>query len=289
MNKFGISYYSMQSGSRIPLSGLDVRILRPGQTWDQGIVLAESSPGSAYYEITLLSDEDCGYYEIWDNRSGTGAFSGKTQIIGKVDYRALQVGAVSQDRIANSAVSHDKLAQEAVRDIHVLGGTISTQKLADLAVTSQKLANDAVTTPKIEDRAVDGSKIAYAAIAEPHLDDGAVTTPKIEDAAVTLAKLAPSVLSVLPLVYTMDKGTAKGNVSDSIPPDYSVDDRYTHTFDYSGSVDPVVLIEQRAVTQVQIYSLSYSGISQGLNRLTVVVQGEAGRAIDYRLLIMVLN
>lgn len=265
MYKFGISYYSMQAGARIPLSGIDVRILRPGQSWAQGMPLAESSPESGYYEISILTEDNSGFYEIWDNRSGSGAYSGKTCIIGKVDFRALQLGSVNQDRIANTAVSNDKIAQDAVREPHILGA----------AVTSQKIADRAVTTPKIEDHAVTGDKVSPAAIGTVHVADGAITPEKL-NSSVFIPKVA---------VQTALQGM--GNVSASSPPDYQLDDEYSHTYLFPASAnEPVALLEQKGEYPVTVKSISYTGASQGLSMLTVVVKGEIGRVINYRLIIM---
>jgi hypothetical protein len=113
----------MEDGQRVPLSGVDVRLLSPGASWDDGILLIEKET-SGFYEC-FIDEEDCGYYEVWDNLSDPdGAFSGKTCIIGKVDARGLQNeciygnhildGVVTANKIANNAISLNHLSSEFI-------------------------------------------------------------------------------------------------------------------------------------------------------------------------------
>lgn len=268
MNKFGISYYSMQAGQRVPLSGVAVRILRPAQAWEHGLPLTETSAGSGYYEIVLLSEADCGYYEVWDNTSGLPAFSGKTYTIGKMDYRGLGLAAVTQSRIQNAAVSFDKLGQECVREVHILDGAVTSSKIGTAAVTNWKIADNAVNNEKIDNLAVD--------------------TRHINDRAVTPDKLSFAVMSGVPrlLIQYSDKGM--GNISGSTPPDYSRDTTYTHTIEYESKLEPVVMVEQRTRPSVEIESILCSLLPSGQSRLTVVVYGPSERPADYRIIVFLI-
>jgi hypothetical protein len=106
MYKFGISYYQMLGSSRIPISNLEVRLVRPGQTFDSGIILREFLPDSGYYETDRLTEEDNGLYEIWDNKTdGHGANSGKVTIIGKLDKSAFQKACITAEALAEDCVS----------------------------------------------------------------------------------------------------------------------------------------------------------------------------------------
>ena len=44
MYKFAISYYTMEGTERKPQSGVDIRLLRPGQSWAEGKKLIETTP-----------------------------------------------------------------------------------------------------------------------------------------------------------------------------------------------------------------------------------------------------
>ena len=120
MYKFGISYYQMLGSSRIPISNLEVRLVRPGQIFDSGISLREFLPDSGYYETDRLTEEDNGLYEIWDNKTdGHGASSGKVTIIGKLDKSAFQKGCITSEA----------LAEDCVKDNHIKAGTLTFTKL----------------------------------------------------------------------------------------------------------------------------------------------------------------
>ena len=53
MFKYGISYYTMEEGARKPQSGVDVRLLRPGADWQNGLRLIETE-NSGYYECMKM-------------------------------------------------------------------------------------------------------------------------------------------------------------------------------------------------------------------------------------------
>lgn len=114
MYKYGISYYKMELGERVPLSGVDVRLLRPGADWVNGLPLTETET-SGYYECFITDEVDCGYYEVWDDRgNANGSFSGKTCTIGKLDARGLQNDCIYGNHILDGVVTAGKIANEAV-------------------------------------------------------------------------------------------------------------------------------------------------------------------------------
>lgn len=118
MYKYGISYFKMENGQRLPLSGVDVRLLSPGESWDNGIPLVEKET-SGYYEC-LLDENDCGYYEIWDNLGDSdGTFTGKTRIIGKMDARGLQNECIYGNHISDGVVTATKIANNAISLNHL--------------------------------------------------------------------------------------------------------------------------------------------------------------------------
>lgn len=92
MYKYGIAYYQAQGQTRVPVTGLTVRLVRPLASWASGITMQETAPG--YYEATVLTEAQCGFYEIWDTASYSGgAPSGKHAIIGKLDLNGIQGGS----------------------------------------------------------------------------------------------------------------------------------------------------------------------------------------------------
>lgn len=129
MYKYGISYYRMESGYKVPHSGLTVKILRPGETWADGINLTENQTGSGHYEVNIESDTDCGYYEIWDNLSGSGAFSGKACIIGKLDARGLQNNCIYSNHICDGAITESKIGAGAINLSHLTGVRLGVNQL----------------------------------------------------------------------------------------------------------------------------------------------------------------
>ncbi|GAB1467723.1 hypothetical protein MASR2M64_04060 [Candidatus Cloacimonadota bacterium] len=121
MYKYGISYYKMELGERVPLTGVDVRLLRPGADWVDGLLLTETET-SGYYECFISDEADCGYYEVWDDRGNpAGSFSGKTCTIGKLDARGLQNGCVYSNHILDGVVTTDKIANGSVTMNHLNG------------------------------------------------------------------------------------------------------------------------------------------------------------------------
>lgn len=87
--RYGIAYYDTVGQSRVPLTGLSVRLVRPNAAWSSGLVCTETAPG--YYEAAVTDSTLCGYYDIWDTRSvPAGARSGKTAILGPLDAAGIQ-------------------------------------------------------------------------------------------------------------------------------------------------------------------------------------------------------
>ena len=130
MYKFAISYYTMEGTERKPQSGVDIRLLRPGQSWAEGKKLIETTPNSGYYEIGIEAEADCGFYEIWDNIGSTqGQFSGKTCTIGKLDARGLQNNCIYGNHLLDGVVTGSKIANEAIGTEHLQTGLFSLTKL----------------------------------------------------------------------------------------------------------------------------------------------------------------
>ena len=89
MYKYGIAYYQAQGNARVPVTGLSVRLVRPGMNWINGLAMQETAPG--YYEITVQTEDLCGFYEIWDTSLyPPGGFSGKHAVLGKLDFAGIQ-------------------------------------------------------------------------------------------------------------------------------------------------------------------------------------------------------
>ena len=130
MYKFAISYYTMEGTELKPQSGVDIRLLRPGQSWAEGKHLIESVPDSGYYSIDIQNESDCGFYELWDNLGYIqGQFSGKTRTIGKLDARGLQNNCIYGNHILDGVVTGSKIANEAIGTEHLQNGLLSLTKL----------------------------------------------------------------------------------------------------------------------------------------------------------------
>jgi len=130
MYKFAIGYYTMEGTERKPQSGVDIRLLRPGQSWAEGKKLIETTPNSGYYEIAITNEADYGFYEIWDNIGNTqGQFSGKTCTIGKMDARGIQNNSIYANHILDGVVTGSKIANAAIGNEHLQNGLLSLTKL----------------------------------------------------------------------------------------------------------------------------------------------------------------
>jgi hypothetical protein len=130
MYRFAISYYIMNGVTRIPLSGVTIRLVRPGDTFLNGVKLSEKPTGSGYYETEVLSESFWGFYEVWDDRvDPNGSFSGKTCTVGKLDARGIKDSAIYSNHILNEAITPEKLADDCIEPRHVKDSTISLSSL----------------------------------------------------------------------------------------------------------------------------------------------------------------
>lgn len=130
MFKYGISYYIMEEGARKPQSGVDIRLIRPGADWQNGIRLNETD-NSGYYECLIENESDCGFYEIWDNRGNSnGSFGGKTCTIGKLDARGLQNDCIYGNHILDGVVTGSKIANSSVSAKHLDGSLFTLSKIS---------------------------------------------------------------------------------------------------------------------------------------------------------------
>jgi hypothetical protein len=130
MYKYGISYYYMDGTIRKPRTGVDVRILRPDQSWSEGSRLIEVPEGSGYYEIGIEAEADCGFYELWDNLGNPlGQFSGKTCIIGKLDARGLQNNSIYGNHILDGTITGPKIANGSLSKTHLTPEILNLSKL----------------------------------------------------------------------------------------------------------------------------------------------------------------
>ncbi len=130
MFKFGISYYTMEDGVRLPQSGVDIRLLRPGEGWNDGKKLREQGPQSGYYEIAVENEADCGYYEIWDDlNAAQGRFSGKSCSIGKLDARGLQNNCIYSNHVQDGAITAGKVANNSIGANHLQEAQLPLSKL----------------------------------------------------------------------------------------------------------------------------------------------------------------
>lgn len=194
---------------------------------------------------------------------------------GSIVSAMLATNSVTQSKIANAAVTHEKLGQEAVREQNIMDGEVKTDKLANGAVTSVKIENGAIANEKIANHAVTTEKI----------DEDGVRTSNINDGAVTFAKLNDDVKGFLRNISIQGQSAGRGNISGSSPPDYNVDSEYTHVFEfYDVDKEPIVLLEERGGWPLSILSRSVGGLGPGVYAVTIVVAGEAGRDINYRLI-----
>jgi len=139
MYKFGISYYIMSAYSRIPLSNVDVRLVRPGDVFSNGIKCKETPQGSGYYETDKLLEPEWGFYEIWDDRQNpNGGFSGKTCTVGKLDARGIQNSSIYTNHVENEAITSEKIAKNAIHSEHIDDCIFPLSKLAAEVQTETK-------------------------------------------------------------------------------------------------------------------------------------------------------
>lgn len=130
MYRFGISYYIMNSANRIPLTGVTVRLVRPGASFAQGIKVEENPSGSGYYETDTLREQDWGFYEIWDNQvDPNGSFTGKTCTVGKLDARGIQNSNIYSNHVLNGSITAEKLSDACIESRHLKKENISLTNL----------------------------------------------------------------------------------------------------------------------------------------------------------------
>ena len=155
MYRFGISYYIMSAANRIPLSGLHVKLVKPGETFEQGIRLEEKPADSGYYETDKLDEPDWGFYEIWDDRlEPRGNFSGKTCTVGKLDSRGIKDKAILSNHVESEAITSDKISDNAVQPNHFSDHSIVLSKIAhEIQDQNQGVGEPSQQTPpRIEDQ-----------------------------------------------------------------------------------------------------------------------------------------
>ncbi|MDD2282999.1 MAG: hypothetical protein PHD92_06365 [Eubacteriales bacterium] len=204
---------------------------------------------------------------------------------GSIVSAMLATNSVTQSKIVNAAVTHEKLGQEAVREQNIMDGEVKTDKIANGAVTSVKIAAGAVGGGHIENGAIANEKIANGAVTTEKIDEDGVRTSNINDGAVTFAKLNDDVKGFLRNISIQGQSAGRGNISGRIPPDYNVDSEYTHVFEfYDVDKEPIVLLEERGGWPLSILSRSVGGLAPGVYAVTIVVAGEVGRDINYRLI-----
>jgi len=130
MYRFAISYYIMNGVTRIPLSGVTIRLVRPGDVFENGIKLSETPAGSGYYETEVLTEPNWGFYEVWDDKvNPNGAFSGKTCTVGKLDARGIKDSAIYSNHILNEAITTEKLSDDCIEPRHIKDSIISFSKM----------------------------------------------------------------------------------------------------------------------------------------------------------------
>ncbi|MBW6514415.1 MAG: hypothetical protein K0B87_06630 [Candidatus Syntrophosphaera sp.] len=151
MYKFAIGYYTMEGTIRKPRTGVDVRLLRPGQTWAEGKRLIETVPDSGYYEIGIQNEADCGFYEIWDNLGNPlGQFSGKTCMIGKMDARGIQNNSIYANHILDGAVTSNKIANGAISKSHLAVEILTLSKLQhEIQDQTKGVGDNSQSTPAV--------------------------------------------------------------------------------------------------------------------------------------------
>lgn len=123
MYKFAMAYYELSEGVRVPLTGLEVRLVRPGSDFASGVLLTETVAGSGYYELEIASEANAGYYEIWDDQtSPSGTFTGKTCVVGLLDGGGIRDGVILGKHLAAGAVTSGKVGNAAIQSNHIHPG-----------------------------------------------------------------------------------------------------------------------------------------------------------------------
>lgn len=145
MYKYGISYYTIEEGERVPLTGVDIRLVSPGQSWGDGFALIETET-SGYYECQIEHENECGYYEVWDDRSGSGAFTGKTCIIGKMNAKGIQNNSIFGNHVVDGAITGTKIGNGSVGKNHLADQVLTLAKMQYETQDETKGVGDVTST-----------------------------------------------------------------------------------------------------------------------------------------------
>lgn len=194
MYKYGISYYGMDGAERVPVTGLTVKILRPGQGWAEGVAMTESVALSGYYEVSITDLEDCGFFEIWDDQvNPSGAFSGKTCLVGPMDARGIMNEAIYGNHLIAGAVTESKIASNAVSAAHLKTTfSIPLSKITHEAQTEEDGTGDvssAFPPTSADAKAEHLFESDYTAVPTILLTPRAAFMPYIDSATITDSKL----------------------------------------------------------------------------------------------------
>lgn len=128
MYKYGIAYYKVESGQRMPDTERKVRLVRPGEAWESGLLLADLSL-TGFYEFSTSDPSQFGFYEIWDDVFNPPAFSGKCCFVGPLDSGALQPGIINNNHLKDGIISAQKLAKDAITSEHLNAIEFSLSKI----------------------------------------------------------------------------------------------------------------------------------------------------------------
>ncbi len=123
--RYGIAYYDAEGSARVPVTGLKVRLVRPGSAFSSGLICSETAPG--YYEASVTDLALCGFYEIWDTHTDPdGARSGKHAILGPLDAAGIQDAANFLAQLASLKAAYDAGAKVHGCDIYIQDSEPST-------------------------------------------------------------------------------------------------------------------------------------------------------------------
>ncbi len=115
---YGIAYYITQGQTRVPRTGLTVKLVRPQAGFSSVLLMQETAPG--YYEVTVASESLCGFYEIWDNTvHPQGSHSGKHAILGRLDMNGIQYASNFLLQLAELQNQINEMPQIYGADIYV--------------------------------------------------------------------------------------------------------------------------------------------------------------------------
>ncbi len=132
MYRYGISYFRIENGQRVPITGLEVRLVKPRLGWETGIVLKETGQNSGFYESDIIATDKAGYFDIWDNKTNANvpSMSGKSVVVGCVDSDGIEQGAVNAYHLADESITSDKIAKDGIYQANLKDGHVSLAKLS---------------------------------------------------------------------------------------------------------------------------------------------------------------